>query len=103
MDNQWIYVLVYVDDLIVVHDDHEVITEFGKVLNRGFQTNDLGEVTYYLGIQVEREDDNSFLLSQSAKIAEIIDKFGMKDAKGVSTPIVASEQNVCQGMNSTGG
>ena len=37
--------LVYVNDLIFVHDDGEVITEFGKVLNRSFQTNDLGEVT----------------------------------------------------------
>ena len=36
------FVIVYVDDLIVVHDDGEVITEFDKVLNRSFQTNDLG-------------------------------------------------------------
>ncbi|TAF42322.1 MAG: hypothetical protein EAZ66_00015, partial [Alphaproteobacteria bacterium] len=31
--------------------------EFGEVLNQSFQTNDLGYVTYYLGIQIERQDD----------------------------------------------
>jgi hypothetical protein len=89
-NNKWMYVLVYVDDLIVVHDDDEVIAEFGEVLNRSFQTNDLGDVTYNLGIQVEGENDGSFLLSQSAKIEAIIKQFGMNDAKGASTPMAAS-------------
>jgi hypothetical protein len=89
-DNKWMYVLVYVDDLIVVHVDDEVIAEFGEILNQNFQTNDLGYVTYYLGIQIERQDDGSFLLSQSAKIEAIIQQFGMSDAKGASIPMAAA-------------
>jgi len=49
--------------------------------------NNLGDVSYYLGIQIEREADGSFLLSQSTKIAAILDQFGMNDTKGASTPM----------------
>lgn len=86
-NNKWMYVLIYVDDLLIVHEDDEAITQFGTVINEHFALKDLGEISYYLGIQVERETDGSFLLSQSAKIATILDQFGMKDAKGASTPM----------------
>ena len=72
-DINGMYVLVYVDNLIVVHDEEEEIAEFDEILNRSFQTNDLGEVTYNLGMQVEWEDNGSFILSQSARIAAIIE------------------------------
>jgi len=84
---KWIYVLMYVDDLIVVHESDDAIVKFAKLMNKHFTMNDLGEVSYYLGIQIEREADGSFLLSQSAKIAAILDQFGMKDTKGASTPM----------------
>ena len=98
-DNNWMYIL-YADDLIVLHDNDEEIADFGELLNRSFQTNDLGEVTYYLGIQVEEEDDGSFLLSQSTKNAAIIEQFGIINANAASTPMLVSylqfdrEQNV---------
>lgn len=84
---KWMYVLMYVDDLIVVHESDDAVVKFAKLMNKHFTVNDLGEVSYYLGIQIEREADGSFLLSQSAKIAAILDQFGMKDTKGVSTPM----------------
>jgi len=52
--------------------------------------NDLGEVSCYLGIQIEREANGNFLLSQNAKIIAILDQFGMKDIKGASTPMDAA-------------
>ena len=86
-NSKWMYVLLYVDDLIIAHDDNEVITQFGHVINEHFAVTDLGEISYYLGIQIEREADGSFLLNQSAKIEAILSKFGMKDSKGASTPM----------------
>ena len=50
---------------------------------------DLGEISHYLGIQIERNISGNFLLNQSTKIAAVLDKFGMNDAKGASTPMEA--------------
>ena len=86
-NGKWMYVLIYVDDLIVAHEATEAIVNFAKMINKHFTMNDLGEVSYYLGIQIEREANGSFLLSQSAKIAAMLDQFGMNNIKGVSTPM----------------
>ena len=86
-NNKWMYVLLYVDDLIAVQEDDEAISQFGHIIGEHFAVKDLGEISYYLGIQIERDISGNFLLSQSAKIAALLDKFNMNDAKGVSTPM----------------
>ncbi|KFD49193.1 hypothetical protein M514_09915 [Trichuris suis] len=48
-----------------------VTSKVGKQVNAFFCTKDLGEVAHYLGIEVNREEDGSFLLSQKGKIAEL--------------------------------
>jgi Reverse transcriptase (RNA-dependent DNA polymerase)/gag-polypeptide of LTR copia-type/Integrase core domain/GAG-pre-integrase domain len=85
--NKWMYVLAYVDDLLIVHEDEEEIIQLGQVLNQEFETKDLGDLGHYLGIQIERKCDGSYLLSQSSKITAILDKFGMSEAKGASIPM----------------
>ncbi len=49
------------------------------------ETKDLGDVRHYLGIQVERGADGSFLLNQGTKIAQLMDEHGLRDAKPVVT------------------
>jgi hypothetical protein len=88
--NKWMYVLAFVDDLLIIHEDENEIVKAGRLLNNDFEIKDLGDVTYYLGIQIERKDDGSFLLNQKAKIMAILEKFGMTDAKGASIPIDAA-------------
>ena len=61
------YVLMYVDDLIVVHESDDTIVKFAKLMNKHFTMNDLGDVSHYLGIQIEREADGSFLLQSKYK------------------------------------
>ena len=81
--------LLYVNDLIVVHEDDEAITQFGNLISKHFAVKDLGEISHYLGIPIERDISGNFLLNQSTKIAAVLDKFGMNDAKGASTPMEA--------------
>ena len=49
-----IYLLLYVDDIIVIGNDstqiHNLITALGQV----FELKDLGPLTYFLGIQITR-------------------------------------------------
>jgi len=49
-DNKWMYVLLYVDDLIAVHEDDDTISQFGNLISEHFAVKDLGEISHYLGI-----------------------------------------------------
>uniref|UniRef100_A0A5S6Q1Y2 Reverse transcriptase Ty1/copia-type domain-containing protein n=1 Tax=Trichuris muris TaxID=70415 RepID=A0A5S6Q1Y2_TRIMR len=52
-----------------------------------FVTKDLGEVSSYLGMQIERQEDGAFLLHQHSKIEQLLKKVGMSEAKPMGTPI----------------
>jgi len=54
------YALVYVDNLIIVHEDDKAIAALGEVISKQFEMRDLGEISYYLAIQIEREPGGSF-------------------------------------------
>ena len=73
--------LAYVDDLLIVDEDDDEIARLGRVLTQEFETKDLGYVSYYLGVRIERKEDDSFLLDQNSKVLAILDKFGMVNAK----------------------
>ena len=54
-ENKWMYILAFVDDLLIIHEDDNEIVKIGRLLNDEFEIKDLGDVTYYLGIQIERK------------------------------------------------
>lgn len=94
--NRWVYMLIYVDDILICFEQERDEAEILKKLNQHFDTKDLGNIKNYLGIQIEREEDGSFLLNQRHKIQEIIETFGMEDAKPVKAPM---ETNYLKEMN----
>ncbi|MDD0148486.1 reverse transcriptase domain-containing protein, partial [Shigella flexneri] len=44
--------IVYVDDMIVTGDDPKEMNEFQKYLSKEFEMKDLGQLKYFLGIEV---------------------------------------------------
>jgi hypothetical protein len=46
----------------------------------------MGELKYFLGFQVKQLQDRTFI-SQTKYIQDILNKFGMKDAKPIKTPM----------------
>lgn len=48
---------------------------------------DLGEVKFFLGMKVERNDDGDFLISQESYINKIVESAGMKDSKVSKYPL----------------
>lgn len=76
------FVFAYVDDLIVAHEDNQTIAQLSGKLNKYLEVKDIGEVTYYLGIKIRREEDGSFLIIQTIQINIILKQHVMRDAKG---------------------
>ncbi|CAA7057512.1 unnamed protein product [Microthlaspi erraticum] len=80
------YVLVYVDDLIIGGNDSSAIAEFKKYLGQCFHMKDLGPLKYFLGIEVARNPEGIFLCQRKYTL-DIIGEVGLLGAKPVAQPI----------------
>jgi histone deacetylase 1/2 len=80
------FVLVYVDDMIVVSSSHEATNALLKDLEKEFALKDLGDLHYFLGIEVKRNSDG-LILSHGKYAEDIIKRVGMHHSKPVNTPM----------------
>ncbi|GKD12988.1 putative ribonuclease H-like domain-containing protein, partial [Tanacetum coccineum] len=83
-------VQVYVDDIIFGSTKKELCTNFEKLMHKKFQMSSMGELTFFLGLQVTQKDDGIFI-SQDKYADEILKKFGFSTVKTASTPIETSK------------
>nr|GEY14589.1 hypothetical protein [Tanacetum cinerariifolium] len=79
-------VQVYVDDIIFGSTNKELCTAFKKLMKDKFQMSFMGELTFFLGLQVKQKEDGVFI-SQDKYVAKILRKFGFTDVKSASTHI----------------
>nr|GEX12100.1 ribonuclease H-like domain, reverse transcriptase, RNA-dependent DNA polymerase [Tanacetum cinerariifolium] len=77
---------VYVDDIIFGSTNKDLCKSFEKLMKDKFQMSSMGELTFFLGLQVKQKKDGIFI-SQDKYVAEILRKFGLTDGKSASTPI----------------
>ncbi|GJX96841.1 putative ribonuclease H-like domain-containing protein [Tanacetum coccineum] len=79
-------VQVYVDDIIFGSTKKELCTEFEKLMHDKFQMSSMGELTFFLGLQVKQKEDGIFI-SQDKYVADILRKFSFTDVRTASTPM----------------
>lgn len=80
------YILLYVDDIIMVTSSPKLKHHFMSHLSSEFAIKDLGPLSYFLGIAVTRTNDGLFL-SQSRYAQDILDRAKMNDCNSVQTPV----------------
>ena len=78
--------MVYVDDVIITSDCEEDINQVKRLLKAQFDLKDLGELMYFLGIEVIRTANGIWLL-QRKYVLDMLEKFGMTGCKPIATPI----------------
>ncbi|GJR76094.1 putative ribonuclease H-like domain-containing protein [Tanacetum coccineum] len=79
-------VQVYVDDIIFGSTKKSLCTEFEKMMHKKFQMSSMGELTFFLGLQVKQKEDR-ISISQDKYVTEILKKFGFSDVNTASTPM----------------
>ncbi|KAL5552893.1 hypothetical protein UlMin_040294 [Ulmus minor] len=80
-------ILIYVDDIIVIGNNKEEIEKLIIVLSNSFSLKDLGQLSYFLGIEV-RTDAEGLHLSQKRYIKDLLNKSKMDNAKPLPTPMI---------------
>ena len=87
--NSVAFLLLYVDDILLVGNDVPMLQETKDSLERCFQMKDLGEAAYILGIRIYRDRSRRLIgLSQSTYLDKILKRFNMDSAKKGFLPMI---------------
>jgi len=84
-----IFVLIYVDDIIITSSHTGAISRLIHDLNSSFALKDLGPLHFFLGVEATWSSDGLHL-SQQRYILHILKKTNMELAKPISTPMSSS-------------
>src|SRR4030066_1049797 len=76
---------IYVDDIVFGGMSSKMVELFVKQMQSEFEMSLVGELTYFLGLQIKQMEDTIFI-SQSKYSKNIIKKFGMENAGHKRTP-----------------
>jgi hypothetical protein len=82
----FLLVQIYVDDIIFGGSSHTLVSRFQKMMESEFQMSMIGELTFFLGIQVKQTKQGTFV-HQAKYTKDLMKKFNMAELKPVSTPI----------------
>jgi histone deacetylase 1/2 len=86
-----VFVLVYVDDIIVVSSTSEATSGLLRNLKEAFALKDLGDLHYFLGMEVTKVRDG-IILSQDKYASDLLKRVNMWSCKPASTPMSTSEK-----------
>ncbi|KAJ0860505.1 putative RNA-directed DNA polymerase [Helianthus annuus] len=95
-DDSIMYLLVYMDDLILTGNKSTSITNFTRHLHTEFAIKDLGSLNYFLGLEVIHDTDGLFL-TQTKYANDILDRAGLTNAKPIATPLSTSDTFTADG------
>ncbi|GJR21922.1 retrovirus-related pol polyprotein from transposon TNT 1-94 [Tanacetum coccineum] len=85
-DSHIIIVQIYVDDIIFGSTCQELCDDFSKIMQDEFEMSMMGELNFFLGIQIKQFEDGIFF-NQSKYVKEMLKKFGLENAKPIKTPM----------------
>jgi hypothetical protein len=82
----FLLVQIYVDDIIFGCSSHTLVSRFQKMMQSEFQMSMMGELTFFLCIQVMQTKQGTFV-HQAKYTKNLMKKFNMTELKPVSTPM----------------
>ena len=82
----FVIICLYVDDILIMGRNNEVIKTTKEIFNNKFEMKELGVADVILGIKISKTSDG-LILSQSHYIEKILKKFKQNDSSPMRTPI----------------
>jgi hypothetical protein len=83
-----IFVISYVDDFLLFGPSLPQIEDIKKQLEKRFEIKDLGPVSFFLGIQIERDRKQRIIrINQSTYLSKLLESNGLHDLKPADIPL----------------
>uniref|UniRef100_A0ACD5TNX4 Uncharacterized protein n=1 Tax=Avena sativa TaxID=4498 RepID=A0ACD5TNX4_AVESA len=89
------YMLVYVDDIVIVSSSSSALDSLLHQLSSTFPVKDLGSLSYFLGIEVIR-NPGGISLTQKKYAVDLLERTNMANCKSVSTPMCTHDKLSCE-------
>jgi hypothetical protein len=86
-----LFVLVYVDDIIVASSSTSATEALLADLQKDFTLKDLGDLHYFLGIEVKKHQ-GGLVLTEERYATDILSRSGMDKCKAIDTPLSSTEK-----------
>lgn len=91
MEEEYMYILTYVDDILIASKSKDNIKKFEEYLSQIFDLTIAGDLKRCLGIEFERTD-TTMTLKQTKYIEDILLRFRMNEANPVKTPLSTGQE-----------
>ncbi|KAL5838732.1 hypothetical protein ACOSQ3_015901 [Xanthoceras sorbifolium] len=89
-DGDFIILLLYVDDMLIVDQDIGKINRLKKELSKSFAMKDLRPAKQILGMTITRNRQNRRIwLSQERYVEKVLERVNMSKAKSISSPLAS--------------
>jgi hypothetical protein len=82
--NDFLLVQIYVDDIIFGGSSHMLVSCVQEIMEKEFQMSMMGELTFFLGIQVKQMKKGTFV-HQAKYTEDLMKKFNMAELRSMST------------------
>ncbi|GAB4814243.1 hypothetical protein N2152v2_001289 [Parachlorella kessleri] len=87
-DTSTVYLLTYVDDLLVITGDHSALFEIKTRILATFEARDLGPAASFLGMSIDRDRmARTVTLAQGRLTKDLLKSYGLEECKPLSTPL----------------
>ncbi|XP_019160754.1 PREDICTED: uncharacterized protein LOC109157309, partial [Ipomoea nil] len=90
-NNHILLVQIYVDDIIFGSTDKSLCEKFSKLMQNRFEMSMMGELNYFLGLQVKQLEEGIFI-NQAKYTRDLIKKFGIDGKSSVKIPMSTSQK-----------
>jgi hypothetical protein len=80
---------IFVDDIIFGSTNQEFYEEFGDMMSQKFEMSMIGELSFFLDLQVKQTKDETFIC-QSKYMNDLLKRFGMDNSKPIKTPMATN-------------
>ena len=97
----FLILLLYVDDMLIVGQDHMKIRVLKKALSRSFSMKDMGPAKQILGMHIVRDRTKKVLwLSQEKYVTKVLQRFNTQNSKPVSSTLPTKPMSEIKGGES---
>ncbi|RDX86712.1 hypothetical protein CR513_31925, partial [Mucuna pruriens] len=83
---KFVYLVVYVDDIVIIENDDIKISQLKQYLFSHFQTKDLGHLKYFLGIEIAQSKED-IIISQRKYALDILQETSVSNCRPIDSPM----------------
>ena len=86
-EDKQLFIAIYVDDLLIFGADIPRLEKIQNDLSDRFKMTNLGDVSHYLGMEVDVEVRKTIKVTQVTYMKKVLKRFGMQDCRPASIPM----------------